>query len=67
MVNDMGTCMVCQWLQLLVLCLMTLLAIIPNFELGEELGTGVGCTEETMKEVLEWDAQKKRILGEELG
>ena len=60
----MGTWMVCQWLQLLVLCLMTLLAIIPKFELCEEPGTGKGYTEETMKEVEEWDAQIKRILGE---
>ena len=45
--------MVCQWLQLLALCLVTLLTIIPNFELGKEPGTGMGCTEETMKEVEE--------------
>ena len=39
--TKMGTWMVCQWLQLLALCLVTLLAIIRNFELGKEPGTGM--------------------------
>ena len=47
--SKMNTWMVCQWLQLLALRLVTLLAIIPNFELDKEPGTGIGCTEENMR------------------
>ena len=56
MASQMGSWMVCLWVQLLVVGLVTVLGIISNFELIEDLGTGLGCTAETMKEVEEWDA-----------